>query len=68
MDGLWLNAGSRNFICFWPSRLSGLEETKNSKVKDLSIFAFLTLGGTFGIGIFSFLLTDFNSIELSTDN
>ncbi len=43
-------------------------KSKNSKVKDLSIFAFLTLGGTFGIGIFSFLLTDFNSIELSTDN
>ena len=67
MDGLWLDALAGISFAFGQVAYRDWK-SKNSKVKDLSVFAFLTLGGTFGIGIFSVLLTDFNSIELSTDN
>ena len=67
MDGVWLDAISRNFICFWPSRLSGLEEQKTPRSKTFLFLPFSHWVEHLVLVFFS-VLTDFNSIELSTDN
>ena len=40
----------------------------NPQVPDRSVFALLSLGGVFSVGCFSFMLTDFQAVELTTDH
>ena len=40
----------------------------NPRVPDRSVFALLSLGGVFSVGCFSFVLTDFRAVELSTEH
>jgi drug/metabolite transporter (DMT)-like permease len=40
----------------------------NPQVPDRSVFALLSLGGVFSVGCFSLMLTDFQTLELSTDH
>jgi drug/metabolite transporter (DMT)-like permease len=40
----------------------------NPQVPDRSVFALLSLGGVFSVGCFSLVLTDFQTVELSTDH
>ena len=40
----------------------------NPQVPDRSVFALLSLGGVFSVGCFSFMLTDFQAVELTTEH
>ena len=40
----------------------------NPQIPDRSVFALLSLGGVFSVGCFSLLLTDYQTVELSTEN
>lgn len=40
----------------------------NQQVPDRTVFALLSLGGVFGVGCFSLMLTDFQAVELTTDH
>jgi len=40
----------------------------NPQVPDRSVFALLSLGGVFSVGCFSVVLTDYQAVELSTEN
>ena len=40
----------------------------NPQLPDRSVFALLSLGGVFSVGCFSFVLTDFQAVELSTEH
>jgi drug/metabolite transporter (DMT)-like permease len=40
----------------------------NPQVPDRSVFALLSLGGVFSVGCFSLVLTDYQTVELSTEN